>query len=116
MSKMRVHRTFGVSRSTIDEWLELRERTGNVLPVRYRRGALPRLNDAAALRTFVAAAPDRTLQEMADLWHLETGVRVSAVTFAKSLRRIGYTRKKKAFSSSSDEKTNAKSGSNSSQK
>jgi len=30
MSKMKAHQSFSVSRSTIDDWLKLRERTGSV--------------------------------------------------------------------------------------
>ena len=36
MSKMQVHKMYAISRSTIDDWLALREQTGNVetLPAR----------------------------------------------------------------------------------
>lgn len=45
-SKMSAHKTFGVSRSTIDRWLELRARTGSLKAnTTYRRGKAPAIND-----------------------------------------------------------------------
>lgn len=114
MSKMVVHRTFGVSRSTLDDWLQLRERTGSVLPARYKRGPTPLLADAVALRAFADCHGDSTMVEMAQAWHHDTGVRVSASTFSLSLRRLGYTRKKRASFSANDEKTSEPPGSNNS--
>ncbi len=111
MSKMAAHRLFGISRSTLDDWLQLRERTGRVAATVYRRGRLPALNDAQALAAFVQAQPDRTLAEMAQAWHQAGGPKVSADTFSRSLRRLGYTRKKRASSSRSGVRSNASSGS-----
>ena len=42
MSKMMAHKTFGVSRSTMDDWIALRARTGSVAAnTTYRRGKAP---------------------------------------------------------------------------
>lgn len=116
MSKMAAHQLFGISRSTIDDWLRLREQTGGVAPVAYKRGPQPVLGstvqDAVALRAFVEAQPDRTLEEMAQAWQQAGGPRVSPTTFSKALSGLGYTRKKRAFSSASAARSNAKPGSN----
>ncbi len=46
MSKMAAHQTFCVSRSTIDDWIELRARTGSVAAnTAYRRGKAPSVTD-----------------------------------------------------------------------
>jgi transposase len=46
MSKMTAHKTFRVSRSTIDDWFKLREQTGSVKAnTTYRRGKAPTIND-----------------------------------------------------------------------
>ncbi len=104
MSKMAAHQVFGVSRSTLDDWLHLREQTGSLPPVPYRHGPKPRVDavrEEAALRTFVREQPDRTLEEMAQAWHQQGGAKVSSTTFSKALGRLGHTRKKRASSSAS---------------
>ena len=117
MSKMAVHQVFGISRSTLDDWLRLRAQTGGVAPVAYKCGPKPKLNVAEdaqvaqALRAFVQEHPDRTLEEMALAWHQAGGARVSPTTFSTALSRLGQTRKKRASSSSSDVPLNGKPGS-----
>ncbi len=106
MSKMMAHKVFGISRSTLDDWLGLRAATGSVEPAVYKRGPQPQLQVAqeevaAALRAFVQEQPDRTLEEMAQAWHEAGGARVSSTTFSTALKRLGQTRKKRASSSSS---------------
>jgi len=116
MSKMAVHQMFGISRSTLDDWLGLRAATGSVAPAVYKRGPQPQLQVAqeevaAALRAFVQEQPDRTLEEMAVAWHQAGGAKVSSTTFSTALRRLGQTRKKRASSSSSGVPSNEPSGS-----
>lgn len=54
MSKMTAHRTFRVSRSTIDHWIVLRAQTGSVeAKTKYRRGKAPALCDREAFALFV---------------------------------------------------------------
>ncbi len=114
MSKMAVHQLFGISRSTVDDWLRLRQQNGSVRPIPYKRGPARALNDAGALAAFVQAHPDLTLAEMSQLWHQQGGPRLSIVTFSKSLRRLGYTRKKRVSSSKSGAVSKENSGSNNS--
>lgn len=115
MSKMAAHKLFGISRSTLDDWLRLREQTGAVVPAAYKRGPRPTLGntlpDEVALRAFVEAQPDRTLEEMAQAWHQAGGPRVSPTTFSKALVRLGFTRKKRVSSSASAMSHSAKPGS-----
>jgi transposase len=95
MSKMAAHQTFGVSRSTIDDWLRLREQTGGVQAnTSYDRGRPPALPDTLVVRPFVQKHQHRTLEQMALAWQEEGGQRLSRMTFSTTLRRRGYTRKK----------------------
>ncbi len=114
MSKMETHKVFGISRSTLDDWLRLRERTGSVEPIAYKRGPQPKVREeeAGALRAFVEAQPDRTLEEMALAWQEAGGAQMSPTTFSKALQKRGYTRKKRASSSASGKKISARRGSN----
>ncbi len=95
MRKWQVHKTFGVSRSTIDDWLKLRSETGEVkAKTEYYRGRAPLLPDSPALRTFLEAHQGCTLAQLSNAWEAEQGQRVSVKTFHKTLQRLGYTREK----------------------
>ena len=94
MSKWEVHQTFGVSRSTVDDWLKLRTETGGVkAKTECYRGRAPMLPDSAELRTFLEAHQGSTLAQLAHAWQEQSGREVSVKTFHKTLQRIGYTRK-----------------------
>ena len=102
MSKMAAHKTFGISRSTLDDWLHLREQTGVVQAnTNYQRGPVPALSDTPAVRAFVQRHQHRTLAQMALAWEKEAEQRLSCMTFSSTLRRLGYTRKKRAISTKS---------------
>ncbi|MGI8757358.1 MAG: IS630 transposase-related protein [Acidimicrobiales bacterium] len=94
MSKMTAHRTFGVSRSTLDHWLALRAQTGSLAPraPRHRRA---RQLEGAAFEEFAARQAHASLPEMAQAWQQETGVLLSTMSFSKALARLGWTRKKR---------------------
>ena len=97
MSKMQVCRTYQFARSTLDAWLHLREQTGHVMPqISYRRGPAPVLQDTPEVHQFMQGHCHSTLSELALAWEQETGQRLSTMTFCSSLRRLGYTRKKRA--------------------
>ena len=108
LSKWRVHQVFGVSRSTIDDWLKLRTETGSVkAKTRYNRGRAPLVADTPELRTFLAAHEGKTLAQLALAWEAEQGQQVSVKTFHKTLQRSGYTRKKNATGTSKRTPTSA---------
>lgn len=95
MSKWQVHQTFGVSRSTIDDWLKLRAETGSVkAKTDYYRGRVPMVADTPELRAFLKAHEGKTLAQLSAAWQAATGQAVSVKTFHKTLQRLGYTRKK----------------------
>ena len=99
MSKMQAHKVFRVSRSTIDRWLQVREQTGRVsAKTDYHRGRAPALADLVSFEEFVKRHDGCTLAQMAISWEEETGVKLTLMPFSHALRRIGYTRKKRAFS------------------
>jgi len=107
MSKWTAHKTFRVSRSTIDHWLNRREATGNVAAKSgFRCGVLPLINDLKQFEEFAVGHSDLTLMQMAQAWHDATGCRVSNVTIGKALKRIGWTRKKRVVSTLNAAKKN----------
>ncbi len=94
MSKMVVHRTFGVSRPTIDRWLVLLQESGSLAPC-VRRHSRGRRLEGGAFEKFVHRHGDSTLDEMSQAWHQETGELLSAMSFSRALRSLGWTRKKR---------------------
>lgn len=99
MSKMATHKLFRVARSTIDDWIKLRGQTGSVAVVPpVRRGPAPAIQDLVAFEEFATRHRHKTLEQMASLWHQESGHRVSHTTLSGAMKRIGWTRKKSAGS------------------
>jgi len=96
MRKWKVHKTFKVSRTTLDDWLKLREEKASLEPVSYRRGPKPVIADTQENQAFFEKHAHKTLAQLCDLWLKERGTRVSDVTMSKALKRFGYTRKKRA--------------------
>lgn len=108
MSKMNAHKTFGISRSTIDDWLVLREQTGTVKAnTTYRRRPVPTLHDKPEVHDFIKRHQHSTQAQMALAWQEKTGQCLSAMTFCNALRRLGYTRKKRVTFTASAKKNNA---------
>ena len=96
MSKMAAHKTFGVSRSTVDDWLKLRAETGQVAAnSSYDRGRRPTLDDTPEVRAFIEMHRHSTLTQMAEAWFAAHDQWLSIMTFSTTLRRLGYTRKKR---------------------
>ncbi len=108
LSKMQAHRTFKVSRSTLDDWLRLREEQGHVrdkVRARTRQGAL---SDLEVFGEFAVRHQGMTLRQMANAWRQEKGRHLSHNTFSLALKSLGWTRKKRVFSSKSGARKSAK--------
>lgn len=113
-SKMSAHRTFGVSRSTIDRWLKLRATTGGLQAnTTYHRGKAPTIHDLEAFAGFAGRHSGCTLAQMAVAWEQETGQKLTLLPFSIALRRIGWTRKKRVGFTASGAKKNVRASSES---
>lgn len=98
LSKMQAHKTFQISRSTMDDWLNLREQTGSVqVPAPQQRGGRRGLGVHQSFATFVERHQHSTLEQMRQAWQQETQQSVSTMSFSRALRQRGYTRKKRAI-------------------
>lgn len=100
-SKLSIHRSFGISRSTIDDWLALREQTGSLCPKPRVAKSRSAITDWAAFEEFATRHSGSTLKQMAVAWQKEYHRLLSLNTFSVALRRIGWTRKKRVFSTPS---------------
>ena len=95
MGKYEAHKTFKVGRNTIDRWIELREKTGTLeAKTDYKRGPKRAIEINAETKAFFDKHQYKTLGQLRNLWLEEKGELLSDVTFSKTLKRMGYTRKK----------------------
>jgi transposase len=111
MNKMTAHRLFGVSRSTIDDWLKLRWQTGAVTGPPRQERLVPRALSGTAFSEFAAAHRGATLGQMVLLWEQQHGQKLSAMSFSRALARLGskgWTRKKRVGVTESAMKPSAK--------
>jgi transposase len=93
--KAEVARVFTVGLSTVKRYLKLQHQTGSLEPKRHpgRAPAIdPVLHDL--LRAQLAAHPAGFLDEHCRQWEEQTGVRVSIATMSRTIKRLGWTRKK----------------------
>jgi transposase len=101
LGKMQAHKTFQVSRSTIDDWVRLRAATGSVQVAarqqRERRGLVNQEGFAA----FVQRHGHSTLEQMRQAWQQQTQQTLSTMSFSRALRQHGYTRKKRVICTAS---------------
>lgn len=90
-------RRFDIGEATADRWWSRHKVTGEI-EARQMGGYRKRVIDAdldEVVRFLAFETPDATLEEYAEMFHVETGVRVSKATMGRTLRRLGLTRKKR---------------------
>lgn len=104
--KSHVSQLFNISRNTIDLWLKRRDATGSPSAIRhYPRGPQGKITDLEQFRVFAKQHEHLTQKEMAEQW----GQPISDHTLGKALKRIGFTRKKRAMATGNGMKRNGKS-------
>ena len=90
-----VAEVFGVSLSTIKRYLKQRRETGSVaakpIPGRPPKKLGP-LREGLSQQ--LGAAPDATLELRCQLWEQSHGERVSQASMCRTIKRLGWTRKK----------------------
>jgi transposase len=86
---------FKIPKGTVQNILERYRDSGTVLPKPANSGRKPAFSQAALvkLEKDVLNHPDSTLEELRD----HSGMKVSLVCIHKTLRKLGFTRKKKLY-------------------
>ncbi|WP_239112733.1 IS630 transposase-related protein [Halomicronema sp. CCY15110] len=93
--KAAVSRLMGIGTTTLTEWHHRYRASGEVAAKpSYQRGHSHKITDWQAFRAFAATHGDKTQAEMAQLWPEA----MSEDTMGRALKRIGFTRKKRAIS------------------
>lgn len=97
-----VAKMFSVDRSTVYRIVERQHREGNVDLRTSQRGRKKSLKDVdiAYIEALVQKQPDVTLKEIVEKLHLS----VCIETVRQVLKRLGYTRKKKTFHATEQER------------
>lgn len=88
---------FRVSTGTVYNWLRRERETGTVAP-KPHGGGHPRAVDErgeGVLSALVRTGNDRTLEELATLYKEQTAVPLSRTALWRTLRRLGFARKKR---------------------
>jgi transposase len=88
---------FCIGEATVKRWVSRWKKTGSLEPG--VRGGLrrPRLIDSKGEKFItqrLRAVPDHTLLELCIAYEAKFGVRPSTTTMSKTLKRMGYTKKK----------------------
>jgi len=90
--------TFGISVSTLKEWIKRFQETGSIDPLpRGREQPLIKDDQAQAVQTLVDQLPEATLAQYCTAWEQATGQRVSVATMCRALQRFDRPRKKKTI-------------------
>jgi transposase len=96
LSRRELSDLFQVSQGSITRWLRQKRSTGDLTPrVPPGRARTIPLDQEAALRRQVEAAPDASFAVHAAQWIADHGTSVSPWTIGRALRRLGWSRKKR---------------------
>lgn len=105
--------TFGISVSTLQDWLKRFKATGDVVPLpRGREQPLIKDDQAQAVQAVVDQLPEATLAQYCEAWEQATGQRVSRPTMCRALQRFDRPRKKRPSPPLNGMKSRVRSGVN----
>jgi transposase len=98
-----IAKQFQVGKTFVSKLLQRWEHTGSVIPLRQGGGAKPKLEEVhlQKLQKMVEQKNDATLGDLSEWLEQETGLKVSVPTIYRGLQKLGLTRKKKHFTTSS---------------
>jgi len=90
---------FDVGRASVSRWLRLKRETGGLARRPPGGGQVAKLDGKGqkVLRQLVAVKSDSTRGELAKQLEAQVGVRLSVATVGRTLRRLGFTRKKRRY-------------------
>jgi transposase len=99
MTDEQVAELFQVGEATVHRWKRLRRDTGALVPRPPRGGGMPPRvapEKYDLVREIMRSEPDLTVPEVAWEFHRRTGRSASPAAMGRTLRKLGFTRKKRA--------------------
>jgi transposase len=104
MNPTKISRLFNICRSTVYDWIEIRNQRGSLrAKTGFQKGHSHVITDLDKFKKFVDQHPDYTQTELADAWP----IKVSVSSIARSLIKIGYSRKKNVMTIKKETKISA---------
>ena len=94
---------FGIGAATLHAWVKRYFELGHLKPIKPEgrpRVLLPDLQEA--FRGLVQQHSDKTLRELSELWAQQQGQKLSIFCVGRTLRRLGFTLKKRPFGQKSE--------------
>ena len=91
---------YGVGEATVNRLLRLQRETGSVEPKKMGGARRKRLVDEVGeefIRQKIEQLPDLSLPELSELYLAEFSVKVAPQRMSETLRRMGISKKKRAF-------------------
>jgi transposase len=97
---------FQVAPTTVQNYRNLLRATGTVVPRPHGGGVAPTIDESGlqTVRVLLEEKNDRTLAELLDEYEQRHSVRVSRSTMDRAVRRLKFTRKKKTFRASEQDR------------
>lgn len=90
---------FNIARTTLDDWILLEQQTGQLKQPKAQNAGRPsRILDLKAFEHFVITTPFTQAKDLVPLFESRFGYSVSYQVLLGALNRMGWTRKKRAFS------------------
>lgn len=97
ISIRKIARQYKVNKGTVSNLIKLKRETGKINPKPARGGKQSQLaTKEKELAEMVEKYSDYTLEEYCECWDEQTGVRVSASTMCRQLKKLKLTIKKNA--------------------
>lgn len=98
-NKSKTCRIFKIARTTLDLWMSLESRQGNAnRPHPDKAGRPHKIKDLAAFKTFVEETSFSQIKELVPLFEHRFGYAVTYPNILFSLKKLGWSHKKRAFS------------------
>ena len=90
---------FNIARTTLDDWILIEQQTGQLKqPKSPNVGRPSKILDLQAFEAFVKTTPFTQAKDLVPLFALRFGYSVSYQVILGALNRMGWTRKKRVFS------------------
>ena len=94
-NKSQVCRTFNIARTTLDDWIKLKERTGNLEQAPWQRGTRPLIKDWDAFKAFVEQSSFDTIKQLVPLYEQYFKEPIEYERLRRAMHTIGWSRKKR---------------------
>jgi len=94
---LKISKVFGIARNTVYNWKNLFIETGSITPRKTETEKRFLIKDLDKFKKFLEDNPDKTQKEMAEEWG-----GVSPRTIGATIKRVGYTYKKKLLATNKE--------------